>query len=229
MRREWSPFLPTRPEPGVSPTPHRSAVRKRTERACCCRLLREFRIDTGRWVGTPRRVQSSPDSESIEPRTMTCFSLLLCLSGNSGKKATGYETAGLVNWPAAGQVSPIPSRHPARAGLKSPAIFDPCRTLERQWVSGGGPPAAASRPCECQGPEAALPLGFSPSRRCGDALVAWRRGNRFDGDRRDAGAFHIELVRAARRQVDQQGSADRATIGDLCDYRSSVAQIGDPH
>jgi hypothetical protein len=96
---------------------------------------------------------------------MTCFSLLLCPFSNSGKKATGYETAGLVKGPAARQVFPIPSRYPAQTGLKSPAIFDACRTPERQWVSGDGPPATEFfSPANAVGQATAPPPGFSPSR-----------------------------------------------------------------
>ena len=49
---------------------------------------------TGRTHG--RRVQSSADLVSIEPGAVTGFSRLLCPFGNSGKKATGCETAGFV-------------------------------------------------------------------------------------------------------------------------------------
>jgi hypothetical protein len=51
---------------------------------------------------------------------MTCFSLLLCPFGNSGKKATGYETAGLVKGSAARQVFPFPSPTCDGDGLEKP-------------------------------------------------------------------------------------------------------------
>jgi hypothetical protein len=69
---------------------------KRTEKARCYQPLPEFRIDSVHGQGTPCRIQSSTDSESIEPWPETGFSRPLCPLSNSGKKATGYETVGFV-------------------------------------------------------------------------------------------------------------------------------------
>jgi hypothetical protein len=96
IRREWSPILPTRPtRPGVprpAPTRCTQAYRKSVLLPTTSRIQGRY----SRWADAPRRIQSSADSESIEPRAEASFSRLLCLFGNSGKKATGYETAGLV-------------------------------------------------------------------------------------------------------------------------------------
>src|SRR5438552_2402347 len=51
-------------------------------------------IDTVGAQGTAGRIQSSADLESIEPKATPGFSPSLCPLGNSGKKATGCETAG---------------------------------------------------------------------------------------------------------------------------------------
>ncbi len=51
-------------------------------------------IDTVGAQGTAETIQSSADSESIEPTTLSGFSPPLCPLGHSGKKATSCETGG---------------------------------------------------------------------------------------------------------------------------------------
>jgi hypothetical protein len=131
---------------------------KRTGRLSCCRLLSVFRLDTVRGQGTVRRIQSSANSESIEPRLELGFSRLLCPFGHSGKKATAVK----------------------------PSVLSAAQT---DWL---------------------MQLG-------------WRRGDRFDGDTRDAAAHHVEFRRAARRHIDQQVAAHRAAIVDRGDDRASIS------
>ena len=48
-------------------------------------------------------------------------------------------------------------------------------------------------------------------------------------DGRDAGALHIDFVRGAGREIDQQVSTDRAAVIDPCDHRTSIPEVGHTH
>jgi hypothetical protein len=91
---------------------------------------------------------------------MTCFSLLLCPFSNSGKKATGYETAGLVKGPAARQVFFNPKPTSGADGLEKSCNLR-CLQDSRKAVGirGRATRYGVFQPREC--------------RRPGDRSAAW--------------------------------------------------------
>src|SRR5829696_2869715 len=151
------PHSPGSPQTAAEPpnsVPRPAA--KRTDRASCCRLLPEFRFDTVYRQGTTARLQSTADSESIEPSRMLGFSRAMWCLGNSGKKATAVKP----------RVSPTPGR----------LLLRHARGLV--WRHGGG------RIFRVRG---------HGGRRVGRLIG--HRDDRFDRNRHDAAALHIERVR----------------------------------
>jgi hypothetical protein len=224
IRREWSPFL-TLGSPPSFPSPAPLSDSSEPE-ACCCRLLSASRIDT---VGGRARLEEynrAPIRSQLSPVRRPAFRACCAFSATVVKRRQAIKPPVLCGFgcdrgfrdpaPRGGTVRQVRGRQPLQ---DCPQRCGRRRHAPQSQIAVRVNPAGSN------------PAGCSPAWPQFGWLTDWagRSGDRFDGDRRDAGALHVEFVGDAGRYIDQQRPADRAAIVDRRDHRAPIAQIGHPH